>query len=84
MVMLLVASALVTRPHLAAHRFKILTALWCRYKDVSEAALQQEQLVDWFTFGLFGRHTTVREVETWSKGCEKWLRGLEAGGFKTP
>ncbi|RXW20453.1 hypothetical protein EST38_g5409 [Candolleomyces aberdarensis] len=76
-VMLLVASALVTRPILrnTPYRLEILTALWCRYKlkDVPTAAFEHRDLIDWFAFGLFGRHTTVNEVETWSKGCREWL-----------
>ncbi|KAJ2933130.1 hypothetical protein H1R20_g3972, partial [Candolleomyces eurysporus] len=79
-VMLLVAPALVTKPHLAAHRFGVLTALWCRYKGVPGPAFPQE-LVDWFTFGLFGRHTTVSEVITWKEGSEKWLGD---GGSQAP
>ena len=76
--MLFVASALVTRPYLTAYRFEILTALWCRYKpkdflNVSKEAFQNKDLLDWFTFGLFGRHTTVSEVRTWREGCRNWL-----------
>ncbi|RXW17899.1 hypothetical protein EST38_g7957 [Candolleomyces aberdarensis] len=74
-VMLFVASALVTKSHLAPYRFEILTALWCRYKlrNIPGTAFQQKDLLDWFAFGLFGRHTTVSEVKTWREGCEKWL-----------
>jgi hypothetical protein len=76
-VMLLVASALVTRPILknTPYRLEILTALWCRYKlkDVPAAAFEHKELMNWFTFGLFGRHTTRNEVDTWSKGCKEWL-----------
>ncbi|KAJ2933129.1 hypothetical protein H1R20_g3973, partial [Candolleomyces eurysporus] len=79
-VMLLVASALVTRPILrnTPYRLEILTALWCRYKlrDVPTTAFEHRDLIDWFAFGLFGRHTTVNEVETWSKGCKEWLRKI--------
>jgi hypothetical protein len=76
-VMLFAASALVTKPILrnSPFRFEILTALWCRYKteDFDREALADKDLIDWFTLGLFGRHTTVYEVETWTTGCQKWL-----------
>lgn len=73
--MLLVASALVTKPALASHRFEILTALWCRYKpkDGTKTVSEDPKLIDWFAFGLFGRHTTPSEVDTWLEGCGKWL-----------
>jgi hypothetical protein len=76
--MLFVASALVTRPYLTPYRFEILTALWCRYRPndflrLSENAFRHKDLLDWFTFGLFGRHTTESEVRTWRDGCRQWL-----------
>jgi hypothetical protein len=71
--MLFAASALVTKSHLAPYRFEILTALWCRYKRIPDAAFQQPELVDYFAFGLFGRHTTRSELRTWREGCQKWL-----------
>ncbi|KAJ3549204.1 hypothetical protein NMY22_g982 [Coprinellus aureogranulatus] len=82
-VMLLLASVIVTKPKTASYRFEILTALWCRYRDnpknsASEGAggapmKQEDDLVQWFTLALFGRHATVSEVRTWLKNCSEWL-----------
>lgn len=82
--MLFLASAIVTRPKLAPYRFEILTALWCRYGSKSITPVHSEpldksvlkqpnDLVDWFTFALFGRHATVHEVRTWLRRCKVWL-----------
>lgn len=78
--MLLLASPMVTRPKLYAQRFQILTALWCRYRknpfESSEFSLlnvKNKELVDWFTFALFGRHATVHEVPTWLERCATWM-----------
>ncbi|TEB39584.1 hypothetical protein FA13DRAFT_10714 [Coprinellus micaceus] len=84
-VMLFAASAMMTRPDFAPYRFKISTALCCRYG--SDTAFQapetaegnQDALVEWFTLALFGRHATVREVEKWLERCGAWLDHPSAG-----
>ncbi|KAF6763752.1 armadillo-type protein [Ephemerocybe angulata] len=78
-VMLFLASAMVTRPKLAPQRYQILTALWCRYGskalayDADAKFLKNKELVDWFTFALFGRHATIHEVPTWTARSGIWL-----------
>lgn len=67
-----VAPALVARPQITPFaRFKLLTALWCRYgRRTEEFELEKhDQLLRWFILALFGRHVTPDEVETWSKRC---------------
>ncbi|KAJ3524913.1 hypothetical protein NMY22_g10796 [Coprinellus aureogranulatus] len=66
-VMLLFASAMMTRPELARYRFEISTALWCRYRTTS---VEPNVLVNLFTLALFGQHATVLEVRTWLRRCK--------------
>lgn len=81
-VMLFVATAMATGPKLAQYRFELLAALWCRYRSASvtpthpvsrDKSVKQDDLVDWFTFALFGRHARVLEVRTWLKRSSEWL-----------
>ncbi|KAJ3521074.1 hypothetical protein NMY22_g12464 [Coprinellus aureogranulatus] len=78
-VVLLLASALVTRPNLTRYRAEILAALSCHYESKPNVPIDQgsesqfvepKDLVDWFVLALFGRHATVREVVEWSGRCD--------------
>lgn len=84
-VMLFLGATMATRlkPADASHRFKILTALWCRYRSATiiptptqdgDETLEQNDLVAWFTLALFGRHARVDEVQEWLKRCDAWLK----------
>ncbi|KAF6763735.1 hypothetical protein DFP72DRAFT_482149 [Ephemerocybe angulata] len=81
-IMLLLASVIVTRPQSAQYRFEVLTALWCRYSSKSlqsdlygSSIAVYKELLDLFTFALFGRHATEYEVSTWLVRCKAWLSG---------
>ncbi|KAF5338704.1 hypothetical protein D9611_013363 [Ephemerocybe angulata] len=81
-IMLLLASVIVTRPQFAQYRFEVLTALWCRYSSKSlqsdlygSSIAVYKELLDLFTFALFGRHATEYEVSTWLVRCKAWLSG---------
>jgi hypothetical protein len=82
--MLFLAPAMVTRPKLAPYRFEMLTALWCRYRSHPIVSKEPKELVDWFTFALFGRHATEYEVRAWLEKGQMWLEDEHADGEPSP
>ena len=69
---LLFASAIVTRTRHTLLQFRILSALWCFYghKITEIDPTKHKEMINWFTYSLFGRHATPREVTIWTLRCQ--------------